>query len=234
MKFEKMLDKIATSDHHGPHEVFRAFVLMVACCLAMGTREPEYLAEAKRWKPDSLSLFSHAFGQLILDMEARPFADLLGPIHMEIGSKSSKQWSGEFYTPAALSQMMARMTFDPESVPRDRPIDVEEPACGSGGMVLALAEVVHGHGMSVRRLRARCTDVSRTACDMCYVNLALWGIPAKIIHGNTLSGEVWGQWVTPWYWMAHSDLSRYEEDPPVPSVAANGQFLMDLIGGEAA
>src|SRR5687767_14947114 len=59
-------------------QVFDAFVCFAACALATGTREDEYLEEAKRWEKPELNLFAKAFALLISEMETRPFEDLIG------------------------------------------------------------------------------------------------------------------------------------------------------------
>ncbi len=53
------------------------------------------------------------------------------------------------------------------------------------------------------RLRVTAVDVNRTACDMAFINTTLWGIPTRVIHGNSLSLEFWAAWsnihfITPW------------------------------------
>lgn len=40
-------------------------------------------------------------------------------------------------------------------------------------------------------------DLSGTALHMAYIQLALLGLPAVIIHGNTLTQERFDQWPTP-------------------------------------
>jgi hypothetical protein len=54
-----------------------------------------------------------------------------------------------------------------------------------------------------RRLRVTAIDINRTACDMAFINTTLWGIPTRVIHGNTLSMEYWTAWsnihhICPW------------------------------------
>ena len=34
---------------------------------------------------------------------------------------------------------------------------------------------------------------------MCYLQLALYGIPAVVVHGNSLTLEEWSRWYTPVY-----------------------------------
>lgn len=241
-----------------PLEAFQSFVRMAACACAVQTREEEYLAEVKRWDPESIQGFGRGFALLVEGMEEQSYRDLLGPIYMELGSKSSQKWGGEFYTPQDVSLAMAKMTLNGLEVPSDRPLEILEPACGGGGMVLCAAEVLVEHrGLSPLNIRATCVDTNRLACDMCYVNLTLWGIPATIVHGNSLSLETWGGWRNLWWGQARGlSLTPFEAvmrkllvghdqiAPPMPSrpsevseaeqvaiiKAANGQFAMDFGG----
>jgi len=92
-----------------------------------------------------------------------------------------------------LPRFKRALLFAPiELTGREGPITVCEPACGAGAMILSLAqacppEVRH-------RLRVTAIDISRTACDMTFVNTTLWGIPTRVIHGNSLSQEYWAAW----------------------------------------
>ena len=74
--FRKILQEI--SHRHDTRKVFDGFVCLAACALAAQTREAEYLEEAKRWDKSELDLFAEALGALIIEMESRPFEDILG------------------------------------------------------------------------------------------------------------------------------------------------------------
>ncbi len=55
------------------------------------------------------------------------------------------------------------------------------------GMVIAKADVMFEEGYNPQKqLLAYCVDVDQTAAMMCYIQLALWGIPAAVTIGNTL------------------------------------------------
>lgn len=191
----KLLHEIGQHSRR-PREVFESFVLLAACACAAGQREEEYIAEIGRWGVWEQKQFPECFALLVEAMDAEPFRDFLGPVHMELGSKSSQQWGGEFYTPREVNRMMSRVCLGNIEIPHDRPLTFCEPACGSGGMVLSTAEVFVEQGFSPLNMRATCVDVSRVAVNMCYVNLTLCGIPAEVIHGNTISLECWGGWRT--------------------------------------
>ncbi|MCU0750720.1 MAG: hypothetical protein MUF13_14360, partial [Akkermansiaceae bacterium] len=45
-----------------------------------------------------------------------------------------------------------------------------------------------------RRLRVTAIDISKVACDMCFINTTLWGIPTEVIHGDTLRLEFRASW----------------------------------------
>lgn len=212
------------SHAHDAKRVFDAFVRLAACALAAQTREPEYLEEAKRWERAELDQFGQALGALVLEMESKPFEDVLGSHYMESAvSRKGQQWRGEFHTPKPVCDLIARMTLaGMEPLPTDRPITVMEPACGAGAMILSLAEAVTPEVR--RRLRVTAIDISRTACDMAFVNTTLWGIPTRVIHGNTLSREYWAAWsnihrIMPWLPLAmrnQAPEAKKQGQPPTP------------------
>jgi type I restriction-modification system DNA methylase subunit len=216
--FRKILESI--SHRHDTRSVFEAFTRFAACALAAQTREAEYLEEAKRWEKPELELFGKALGALVLEMETKPFEDVLGGHYMEFAlSSKGQQWNGEFHTPKTICDLMARMTLgDMESLPTEGPITVCEPACGAGAMILSLAEACSPEVR--RRLRVTAIDISRIACDMAFINTTLWGIPTRVIHGNSLSLECWAAWsnihyISPWLPL----LLR----PQAPEAAEQGQ-----------
>lgn len=192
-EFSKLLDPIARRKS-SPLDVFRDFVTMSACALAVQTREEEYLDVAKKYDREELNEFGKALGALTSEMEEFAFSDILGPYFCEINSKSGRDQRGEFYTPPCISTMMAKMSVNvDEIVERGLPFTIGEPACGSGGMVLAIAEEF-ARAKSVDLMRVTAQDISRVGCDMAYVNFALWGIPAHIIWGDTLRQTVNAEW----------------------------------------
>jgi hypothetical protein len=106
--------------------------------------------------------------------------------------------------------MMARMTVAPDLVRKleHQPfITAGEPACGAGGMILALVKVMTEAGYDpARKLWVQAIDVERMAALMCYIQLSLWNVPAEVIVGNTLSWEIREVWYTPAH---HLHLWKY-------------------------
>lgn len=221
--FRKLLERL--SHRHDTRRVFDAFTRLAACALAAQTREAEYLEEVKHWEKADLDLFAEALGTLVNEMENKPFEDVLGGYYMEFAlSSKGQQWNGEFHTPKPICDMMARITLgDMESLPADRPITVCEPACGAGAMILSVGQMCPPEVR--RRLRVTAIDISRTACDMAFINTTLWGIPSRVIHGNTLSQEYWGAWsnihyIAPWLPLAlrpQAPEATGQGQPPKPA-----------------
>jgi methylase of polypeptide subunit release factors len=73
-------------------------------------------------------------------------------------------------------------------------------------------------------LRVTAIDINRTACDMAFINTTLWGIPTRILHGNSLSNEYWAAWsnihyIAPWlpYALRNQTPEAMEQgQPPTP------------------
>jgi type I restriction-modification system DNA methylase subunit len=199
--FRKILERL--SHRHDTRRMFDSFVRFAACAVAAQTREAEYLEEAKGWDKADLKTFAEALGALVIEMETKPFEDIIGGYYMEFAlSSKGQQWNGEFHTPKSICDLMAQMLVgDMSSLPTDRPITVCEPACGAGAMILSVGQTCSPEMR--RRLRVTAIDINRTACDVTLINTTLWGIPTRVIHGNTLSNEYWAAWsnihyLAPW------------------------------------
>lgn len=174
--------------------VFSDFACMSACAYAMQTREPEYLSIAKQYTREELNIFANAMGCMVMEMESQPYIDILGPYYCEIQSKFSRDAGGEFYTPQEVGKLMAKISVNAKTViASGKPITINDPASGSGGLILSVAEEFADAG-AVDLMRVTCQDISKTACDMAYINMTLWGIPARVIWGDTLRDTHRGQW----------------------------------------
>lgn len=192
----KEIRSVARYKHR--YDVFRDFVTMTAIALANAVhkredREEEYLKLIGTYEKADQFAFPKLLGLLVqaLDFEPR---DVLGTLFMdlELGSRDK----GQFFTPFHISEFMAEIINGEEL---KKPfITLSEPACGAGGMVLAFVKIMlkQGHNPA-ERLWVQCIDVDRLAALMCYVQLALWNVPAEVLVGNTLSLEIREVWHTP-------------------------------------
>ena len=96
-------------------------------------------------------------------------------------------------------QLIARLLVGTAPRPRAKGFpDLMEPACGAGGMVIAMADALMQAGLNYQRaMHATCIDIDPRCVHMTYLQLSLLHIPAIVLHGNSLSNQVWGRWYTP-------------------------------------
>ena len=191
--FRSVLERIARSKG-SLVSTFSDFACMTACAYAMQTREEEYLQVAGSYSREELNEFAKAMGLMVTEMERRPFKDILGVYYCEVQSKFTRDAGGEFYTPQAIGQLMAKISVNAKAaIAEGKPVMVNDPAAGSGGLMLSIAEEF-AEANAVDLLRVTCQDISKVGCDMAYINMTLWGIPARIIWGDTLRMEIRQQW----------------------------------------
>lgn len=209
-------------------EAYRRMVTAGACALTAGRAEGLYLDTIKGLSPHDLDVIVRAFQQLVVDMEHRPFLDLLGPLYMEIGHKLDKQDRGEFFTPFCLNRVMVdlltagdpRAMFTPGQI-----LTANEPACGTCGMVLAFAEHLTNHGVSPLHMRWTVQDLSQTSCYASYINLTLWGVPATVVCGDTLRMTVHWAWQNVHWRQARPWPTAEERRAHVAEVMRQERFL---------
>ena len=185
--YRKVLQGVSNATGHSLMDVFRVWVKLCACAMSCGAREAEYMEEIRRWDPAHAQAFAQALAHLQLQMEARPYEDLLGDTFQENLSASRATQMGQFFTPTELCRLMAQMSIEPARFREGRVVEVLEPTSGSGRCVLAFWEAMAEKGLPATCARATCWDVDPLSADMSVVNLSLSGIPAMIVEGNTLT-----------------------------------------------
>jgi len=143
-------------------------------------------------------MFPKILGELVMALETP--GDYLGEVFMEL--ELGNKWKGQFFTPYNLCLLTASVAIqDMKDKIREKGfISLNEPACGGGAMIIAVAQIMREKGFNPQRqLKVIAQDLDQKAVYMSYVQLSLLGIPAQICHANTLSLEVFDVWETPFY-----------------------------------
>lgn len=192
---------------HGHWQVFADFVEMAAISVSNAVdigrrekREERYLEVVKRYKPDELARFPEMLGSLTMALEEET-ADILGRTFHDL--ELHNKWSGQYFSPYPLCRMMAKMTMadrgDLEARISERGfVTAQEPAAGSGAMIIALAHEMREAGINYQQhLHVTAVDVDPKCVHMSYLQFSLLHIPAVIVHGNSLSLEEFDHWYTP-------------------------------------
>lgn len=147
--------------------------------------EEKYLNVAKNYTKAQHDKFSEMFITVIDALET--MQDFLGSVFSTNDMGSS--YKGQFFTPYHVSKMMAEISAtDLEDKIRNKNIlTLSEPCSGSGGMVIAFAQTMREKGYNYQnKLFVEAIDIDDMCFKMTYIQLALLGIPARVIKGNTL------------------------------------------------
>lgn len=202
--------------------------------------EERYLQSIKPYSKDELDVFAELLG-LTLATHNAGYGDFLGEVAGD--AELLNKGSGQFFTPYYLCRTIAKMTLgDVKGLVKHKGIiTVCEPASGAGALVIASAEEVAAQGIDPRaHLQFDCTDISRDAFNMTYIQLCAQNLQAIVRHGNSLTDEYWESRPTPQLrlfhqWLDHQQRSERlaqavrslfaAESIPVPATSAT---LFDL------
>lgn len=120
---------------------------------------------------------------MLIDTLEDEMTDVLGEVYMESGMGSSA--TGQFFTPFHVSKMCAEVLL-PEPA-EDGKYYINEPSCGGGGMIIAMAAVLKERGINFQKvMEVVAQDLDWKGVYMCYLQLSLLGIKATCVQGDTL------------------------------------------------
>lgn len=191
-------------------QVFSDFVHMAACSLYNAihrdeTFEADYMQRVARYSTEDAHNMSRLLAEVIEGLEFCP-TDFLGQIFMNLELGNTRH--GQYFTPYNVCYTMSRMTLSDRlsvltSGERDF-ITVSDPACGAGGMIVALAEAMLEAGFNPQKqMMVYCVDIDPVAAMMCYIQLSLMGIPAIVATGNSLTVAIKREMATPMFVVGH-------------------------------
>lgn len=203
-EFCSIIGKLAWK--YNRHEVFSDFCEIAALSLRqVFERKPEneekYLTLINRYEPAEQSQFAELLAITVSALTDEP-RDFLSECFHEL--ELHNQYKGQFFTPFSVSRMMAKMSLTgvEDQIREHGFIELNEPTCGAGGMVIAAAEEIKQAGFNpVNVFFAVAQDIDRKCCNMAYIQLSLLAIPAAVIWGNTLLLECREEWLTAGYYL---------------------------------
>ena len=175
-------------------QVFKDWVQMTAIMIAntldvrygelWEKREESYKNTARQYDTSELEQMSEMIAMLTLSLTE--MHDALGEIYMNLGIGEKK--TGQFFTPQSVSRLCAQLVVENQKPDEDGIYRINEPACGSGGMVIEGLCGLRERGINYQRqVQAVCQDLDWRCVYMCYVQLSLLGVPAIVVQGSTLS-----------------------------------------------
>ncbi|MCC8375748.1 hypothetical protein CKY10_15380 [Photorhabdus sp. HUG-39] len=215
--FIRLFNQIAP--HENRWQVFCDFVHMAACSLYNALLqneefEADYMQRVKRYSREDAFRLSRLLSEVITGLEYA-VGDFLGAIFMALELGHDR--AGQYFTPFPVSHMMARMQFT-EGLTKlgsgeHEYITVSDPACGAGGMIIAMHQTLLEAGFNPQQqMLAFCVDIDPVAAMMTYIQLSLLGVPAVVTVGNSLTHVMSQQMVTPMYHLGFWQFKRQRQE----------------------
>jgi len=239
--FQSILTIIKTLNYsRDTWEVFNDFLELAAICISnivdlkhFDEREPQYLKTINKYQPEHQKLFPEMFTELLLALDYEyqkgGFVDVLGSLFHELALHN--KFKGQFFTPQHICDMMGKILIGDhdKAIQELGYVHVMEPTCGSGAMVLGFAKAMRDVGYNhSQQMLVTAIDIDMKCVSMCYLQLSLYGIPAVVIHGDTLADKEWSRWYTPayifggWGWRKRPVV----ENPQEPAKESQQKVIM--------
>ncbi len=153
--------------------------------------EEEYMQTIKKYKKDIVEIFPKLLSYVVMALEDK-MGDFLGECFMSL--KLGSKYTGQFFTPYHISVFMASIIGEATGEKEG----ICEPCVGSGGMIIARADVLSKkEGLAYQNImEVHAVDIDVLCVHMSYIQFSLLGLSAEVIHGNSLSNEIFEVWYT--------------------------------------
>ena len=137
------------------------------------------------------------------------FSDYLGEIFMSCNM--SNKSAGQFFTPYHVSKLCAKIAIGTPNKADGKILTLNEPCCGSGGMVIAAMDVLkNDFGINYTMdCFVDCSDIDLRCVHMTYLQLSLAGVPAIVKHQDALTRKLYSVWKTPAFVLQYPRFRKY-------------------------
>ena len=214
----------SVSCSHTIYEVFQDWLSVSAIVISNAVdlmqhkrREEVYMEIIQKYTKSEQEQLAEAFAELVLALQHEQSihgpTDILGQVFhaLELHSK----YKGQFFTPPHICEFMGMITLDGDNwamtIEKKGYITVCEPCIGSGGMALGAAKAMANRKLNYQtQMLVTGIDIDIKCVQMAYLQLSLMGIPAVIVHGNSLTNEEWSRWYTPAYILGRWSFKKQE------------------------
>lgn len=215
--------------------VFKDFLTLCTCAFAQpfyrsDKLEQIYLDTVKTYTKEQANEFSQMLALLVSALE-NEFQDFLGKVYMSLKIGSSA--NGQFFTPYCVSKMMSEINFIEveEKLKTNDFITLSDPCCGSSGMIIAFAETMKNNNYNYQKqLFVEVIDIDEMCFMMSYIQLSLYGIPARVMLGDSLAWKFQRVLYTPFYFLRGIEIklkqSKQESIKPIQQINTDTQLKL--------
>lgn len=214
----------------GLYSLWRDFLVLAACTISNSVdknqwqkREDMYMQTIKKYEKEEANKFAEMLALVVTGLGGSRYGDFLGELYMqlEIGNKDV----GQFFTPYHVSKLMAQLIdVNPDE---NGVVTLNEPACGSGGLIIAYAEAMKMNDSNFQtQLKVVCNDLDYDVVKMAYIQLSLLGIDAVVMQGDTITLKMNEAWYTPMHFV---NIARDREREKSENVIEGMRKAIELV-----
>lgn len=213
------------SGRHRPRKVFTDFVELAAIRIS-NSFDPVHFHMRRQRAQEVLKNYNNAeqvkMGDLLGALaELMPrltrinrLEDVLGRLFEELRLGQT----GQDLTPDSVADLLSRLCIKRGIAEKGYTI-LHESSAGSGVLILAAAMQVLEYGYNYcSQFVAFAVEKDIRCVHMAYFQLSMYGIPAVIVHGDTLALSEYSRWYTPMYlsgdWVWREPWSLYGKRNP--------------------
>lgn len=151
-------------------------------------REKTYSKIQEKYTAPEMQTMADMLALVVEGLDRNPDQDLLGDLFMRL--ELGNDHAGQFFTPYSVCKAMAGLNCPNlgEQVEEKGWVSVNDPACGAGALLVALAnECVKQKINYQQSILFTGQDIDYTVGMMCYIQLSLLGCPGYVVIGDTLA-----------------------------------------------
>lgn len=195
---------------HGNSTVFDDYLTIASCAVSNAVdkvhfdeREALYMQTIKKYSKEELQKIVELHAMVVNALEQSLYSsDLLGELYHSLNLSNSR--NGQFFTPIHIAEFMAEAMLGPKCTEIEEKgyVTLCEPTCGSGVMVIAAANSLYkNHYNPSQNMCVLACDNDIRCARMAYIQLSYLGIPAVVVHGDSLAMQEYARFYTPVYMM---------------------------------
>jgi type I restriction-modification system DNA methylase subunit len=195
---------------HGISTVFDDYLTIASCAVSNAVdkvhfdeRESLYMQTIKKYSKEELQKIVELHAMVVNALEQSLYSsDLLGELYHSLNLSNSR--NGQFFTPIHIAEFMAEAMLGSKCTEIEEKgyVTLCEPTCGSGVMVIAAANSLYkNHYNPSQNMCVLAVDNDIRCARMAYIQLSYLGIPAVVVHGDSLAMQEYARFYTPVYVM---------------------------------
>lgn len=171
-----------------PIDIWRDFIVMVACAMSntvdkahYDEREKRYLEIINKYEESQQHIFPKLYAAVVLALDENPEQDFLGEMFMDLHLDYEEL--KQIFTPYHVCQLMADITMDDlvEQIDKQGYVSINDCCCGAGANLIAAINSarrkLEDAGLNFQNhILIIGQDIEELVALMCYIQISLLGV----------------------------------------------------------